>query len=165
MNKKLTIRYIFWALTLGIMAFIFIMSGQTSQESDDTSTSFINSFLTLFMDNFKFLSESEKDVIIEGLQLLVRKLAHFSVYAALGVCSYSAINTYNLISKTKFWLSAGLCLAYAMTDEFHQIFVDGRAGRIYDIAIDFVGSVTGILLVSLIIFIFRKFKSRRMLNA
>lgn len=165
MNRKLIIRYVFWTLTLGVMAFIFIMSGQTSQESHNTSTSFISSFLTLFMDNFEFLNESEKQSIIQSFQFIVRKLAHFSVYAALGVCSYSAINTYNLLNSRKFWLSLVLCFVYSLTDECHQIFVDGRAGRLYDIVIDTLGAVVGILFVTMVIFILKKLKSRRMLNA
>ena len=165
MNKRLVIRYVFWMLTLGIMTFIFIMSNQTRQESGDTSKSLINSFLTLFMDNFKILSENEKETLIQSFQFVVRKGAHFSVYAALGFCSYSAIATYKLLNKTKFFLSLGLCFVYSLTDEFHQIFVDGRAGRLYDIAIDFFGSLTGIFFVIFIIFILKKLRSRRMLNA
>lgn len=165
MNKKLIIRYVFWAFTLAIMVFIFVMSGQTSQESDNTSSSFINSIFTLFMDNFKGLSESEKEVIIQSFQFIVRKLAHFSVYAALGVCSYSAITTYNLVKMKKFFLSLGLCFVYSLTDEFHQIFVEGRAGRLYDVAIDSVGALAGILFVILVLFIYKKITSRRMLYA
>lgn len=165
MNRKIIVRYVFWALTLAIMVFIFIMSNQTSQESGDTSKSLINSFLSLFMDNFKMLSEADKDIVIQSFQFIVRKLAHFSVYAALGVCSYSAINTYNLVKMRKFWLSLGLCFVYSLTDEFHQIFVEGRAGRLYDVAIDSIGALAGILFVVLVIFIYKKITSRRMLYA
>ena len=165
MNKKQIIRYVFWTLTLAIMIFIFIMSNQNRQESGDTSKTFINSFLTLFMDNFKGLSESEKEAIIQSFQFIVRKLAHFSVYAALGFCSYSAITTYNLLNKTKFLLSLGLCVVYSLTDEIHQMFVEGRAGRLYDVAIDFVGALAGILFVILALFIYKKITSRRMLYA
>ncbi|MBQ9978114.1 MAG: VanZ family protein [Clostridia bacterium] len=165
MNKKLIIRYVFWAFTLAIMVFIFVMSGQTSQESDNTSSSFINSIFTLFMDNFKGLSEIEKEAIIQSFQFIVRKLAHFSIYAALGVCSYSAIATYNLVKMKKFFLSLGFCFVYSLTDEFHQIFVEGRAGRLYDVAIDSVGALAGILFVILVLFIYKKITSRRMLYA
>ena len=117
------------------------------------------------MDNFHFLDEVEKESLIQSFQFVVRKGAHFTVYAALGFCSYTAINTYNLKTKTKFLLSIGLCFVYSLTDEIHQLFVDGRAGRLYDIAIDFLGSISGIWVVILIIFIIRKIKSGRMLNA
>ena len=36
---------------------------------------------------------------------------------------------------------------FAVSDEFHQLFVPGRSGNIKDVFIDTAGSVSGILLV------------------
>ena len=165
MNRKLIVRYIFWALTLGVMIFIFIMSGQPRQVSGETSKTVIKSILNIFMDDFKGLSDREKDVIIQSYQFIVRKLAHFSVYAALGVFSYSAISTYSFEKKKKIFLSLGFCFFYSLTDELHQLFSDGRAARLYDVAIDSIGALSGILFVVIVIFIYKKITSRRMLYA
>lgn len=48
-------------------------------------------------------------------------------------------------------ISILLTICYASTDEFHQLFVSGRAGRITDILIDGVGATIGIMLVYFII--------------
>lgn len=57
-------------------------------------------------------------------------------------------------------LASGL---YAMSDEFHQLFVAGRAGRWMDVGIDTFGAITGILLIAIIIkiFLFVKNKSNK----
>ena len=47
----------------------------------------------------------------------------------------------------------GISTAYAATDEFHQIFVPGRAGMLTDVMIDSSGALAGILLAALVGFI------------
>ena len=47
----------------------------------------------------------------------------------------------------------GISTAYAATDEFHQIFVPGRAGMVTDVMIDSSGALAGILLAALAGFI------------
>ncbi len=36
------------------------------------------------------------------------------------------------------------CLIYAIGDEFHQLFVDGRGGQTRDVLIDFAGALSGL---------------------
>lgn len=43
-------------------------------------------------------------------------------------------------------LSWAFCILYAASDEFHQLFVPGRAGLITDVCIDSAGALLGILL-------------------
>ena len=45
-------------------------------------------------------------------------------------------------------IAAGILvsLLYALSDEFHQVFVPGRSGSLWDAGIDFVGSVLGTFL-------------------
>ena len=40
-----------------------------------------------------------------------------------------------------------LTIAYASSDEVHQLFVDGRSGMASDVVIDSIGTAVGILLV------------------
>jgi VanZ family protein len=52
----------------------------------------------------------------------------------------------------KYCVSAvALAFLYAMTDEFHQLFVAGRAGRFIDVCIDTAGAVIGVLILAIII--------------
>lgn len=40
-----------------------------------------------------------------------------------------------------------ICAVYAATDEFHQLFVDGRGFQFSDIFLDFCGALLGVLVV------------------
>lgn len=47
-------------------------------------------------------------------------------------------------------------LLYAMSDEFHQLFVDGRSARVFDIMVDFFGGTIGILLFKIVSYVKEK---------
>jgi VanZ family protein len=68
--------------------------------------------------------------------LLLRKLAHVTEYAVLGALLVRAIGR----SGPALLLGT----LYAVSDELHQSFVPGRAGRPLDVAIDMVGLACGI---------------------
>jgi VanZ family protein len=72
--------------------------------------------------------------------LVLRKLAHLSEYAFLGMLLARAVR--------RLALAVGLAAAYAVTDEIHQTFVQGRHGAPLDVAIDTVGALVGVLVWS-----------------
>ena len=47
------------------------------------------------------------------------------------------------------WISMIGSTCFAMSDEFHQLFVDGRAGRWMDVGIDTAGAIVGVCLVGI----------------
>ena len=55
------------------------------------------------------------------------------------------------------------CLIYACSDEFHQFFVAGRAGRLTDILIDTTGSILGVLTYYLVYNKYNKIKVEKTL--
>jgi VanZ family protein len=67
---------------------------------------------------------------------VLRKLAHMTEYAILAVLLVRATGSYA-------WAFA-LAVAYAATDEVHQLFVRGRHGSPVDVAIDAVGALVGL---------------------
>lgn len=69
---------------------------------------------------------------IEGWDFLLRKLAHMTVFGALFLAF-----VYGLRGRPA--LAAALALLYAMSDEWHQTFVEGRHGSPVDVLIDGVG--------------------------
>jgi VanZ family protein len=71
---------------------------------------------------------------------LLRKCAHMTEYAILAALLVRAIGSYA-------WAFA-LAVAYAATDEVHQLFVRGRHGSPVDVAIDAVGALIGLAVVS-----------------
>jgi VanZ family protein len=70
--------------------------------------------------------------------LVLRKFAHLVEFAILGALLARAVD------RVSFAIALGS--AYAATDELHQVFVPGRAGTIYDWALDTVGVAVGVLL-------------------
>ena len=70
---------------------------------------------------------------------IVRKMAHFSIYAL----------TKKLILSSSIALL--LSIMYACYDEYRQLSVPGRSGSIKDVFIDSLGALTGITLIFIII--------------
>lgn len=79
---------------------------------------------------------------------LMRKSAHFIAYLILGFLVSHAMK--NEASTATAWKRSGttllLCVVYAISDEFHQVFVPGRGPLLKDVLIDGSGAALGILL-------------------
>jgi VanZ family protein len=69
--------------------------------------------------------------------LVLRKAAHMTEFAILAVLLARAIG-----NQAAAFVAA---VAYAVTDELHQTFVAGRAGKPLDVLIDAVGALLGLL--------------------
>lgn len=105
------------------------------------------SFLVLAIGLFLFV-DFVQDTSIMYAGRLIRKSAHFISYLILGFLVSNAM--LNEASTTSVWKRRGasllLCVAYAISDEFHQIFVPGRGPLLKDVLIDGSGAAIGILL-------------------
>lgn len=134
-------------LTLAIMILIFCLSSQNAQASSKTSGGLIEKVLNVVYPNFENLQTEEKENIISNFQYIVRKTAHFSIYFALGICVLMSIITYcNLRLYVRIVLSGIICIIYAASDELHQLYVAGRSCELFDVFIDAIGSILGILI-------------------
>ncbi|MFR5874965.1 MAG: VanZ family protein [Eubacterium sp.] len=125
-NKNLKI--IFWALTIICMALIFYFSSRTAEESSNQSGAVLEFLINILGDN------SVTDFI-------VRKSAHCLEYT--GLCLLFNCAFYFTRNKKSIILSIICTSAYAVTDEIHQLFVDGRSCEVRDWAIDTGGAVLG----------------------
>jgi VanZ family protein len=67
---------------------------------------------------------------------VLRKLAHLTEYAILAVLLLRATGSYAV--------AFALAIAYATSDEVHQLFVRGRHGSPVDVGIDAVGALVGL---------------------
>jgi hypothetical protein len=92
------------------------------------------------------------DLSPQGFRLahsVVRKTAHFTEYAFLGVLLCRALTapgariTGGVLART-----ITLCGAYASIDEIHQTFETSRTGSALDVLIDVIGATTGSLAVT-----------------
>lgn len=149
MNKKY-IKIIFGILVFIWMAIVFSFSNQPADTSTNTSGNTIRAIINIF-PNIRNLEETEKEEIVDNLQPIIRKLAHFSIYTLGGILIYIFINTYDIKDKRKVIYSFIIGGVYAITDELHQLFIPGRSCEFRDICIDSSGVLLGILVTVSII--------------
>ncbi len=69
---------------------------------------------------------------------ILRKIAHIGEFAILAFLFYRAFKNHKIFSNPIFW-SAIFSILYAVSDEVHQLFVLGRAGKAEDLIIDGIG--------------------------
>jgi VanZ family protein len=127
-----------WVLAFLWMTMIFLLSAQSGNESANLSTSLFKPLYDLLIPFG--LSE-------DVLSLIIRKTAHFISYLILGILVYRAMDTYDIETSQKMYLSLLLCFGYAISDEIHQLFVPGRSGTMIDVLIDGLGSATSIIFI------------------
>ena len=90
----------------------------------------------------------------ELVHFLVRKTAHLTEYAILGLLLLRALRMSIAAQATTRSLQllgiALLCSAvYASMDEFHQSFVAGRTACVQDVLIDTTGALIGLVIATL----------------
>lgn len=149
-----------WGLVAACMVVIFLFSAQTSGESVSTSNSVIETLATLLNPDFAQLDAEEQNNIYALYSNAVRKLAHFTIYALLGFLVSLALCNYPLRYQKIFLYSLGICAAYAITDEIHQIFVPGRGPGVLDVLIDSAGACCGSLIIICIVYMIKKLRGR-----
>lgn len=144
--KKIIIRVI--SMTILIMTFfiIFGFSSQNGEESKGTSWKIAEKIIDI-QPRYKNITQEEKAILIEKYQTPIRKGAHFSIYAVVGLSLASFLCTYEIKNKKRFLVAIIIGFIYATSDEIHQLFVDGRSGQITDVMIDTIGVVCGAIVV------------------
>ena len=130
-------RYV--SLSLTILCIIFIYCNSLfNAEISSTHSGYVLKFIQKILE----AAGLPPALITEHV---VRKLAHFCEYALLGLLGtvtaqfwYGGLKSH--IFKILFW---GLFIP--VTDEFLQLFVEGRAGLVQDIVLDFSGFIFGMM--------------------
>lgn len=144
------------ALLIFQMLFIFTMSSFGPDSSNAQSNFFVN-LISGLVPNLK-TSTSASAFDLKTLIFFVRKTAHFTEYAILGLLFYLNLKHYSKKqslnhhlgqkqSPKLFALAILFSALYACTDEFHQLFVPGRTGQPFDVLVDTLGATFGCLVV------------------
>ena len=118
------------------MGFIFCMSLNNAEESKALSDSLAQRLINFLGINIP--------------KVILRKGAHFVEFAGLGLCLCNALYASFGHRLTPVFALVGTVI-YAISDEVHQIFSEGRACRITDVLIDSAGALLGIIIVFIII--------------
>lgn len=140
MNKKSFQKFLAWVALLVWMGVIFYFSHQSGDASMQLSDGILDSFKSLFQNFLDY----------HTLSYIVRKIAHFTEYFILGLLIYHLVKQYRVISKTEIIWMILFCVIYAMSDEFHQVFIGGRSPKVFDVIIDSLGSSLSILILQLL---------------
>jgi VanZ family protein len=122
-----------WGLTALWMIVIFVLSAQTG--SGQHSAWVLSTFLALLG------LPIPPDWLMDGLHTGVRKLAHVLEYAILAL-----LMAWSLLPRAGYLYRAWLfTVAYAVSDELHQLFVPNRAGTLTDVVVDALGATCALL--------------------
>ncbi len=138
-----------WVLVAICMGIIFYLSAQNGEESSDLSGSFVTALLEFFHLNMD--------------EELLRTIAHCLEFTGLSLLIFNAVYSTWEIKLTPVIAFCGT-VAYAITDEIHQIFVPERAFQISDILVDSTGALIGVSASFIILKIILFVKERRNKN-
>lgn len=133
-----------------MMVLIFLFSAKTATESDGTSLPIAKGLLNTYQSLFGKMGKDSYDVSLRVANVLTRKAAHVTEYGILSILVSYYIWVRGHRGKQFFFLTILISVGYAITDEIHQLFVPGRAGRITDVLIDSSGCIMGALFFLLI---------------
>ncbi len=84
-----------------------------------------------------------REVARLGLSLFLLNLGHVPLFAGLAWVTLSAFIG---PARVRVPLAAGICLLFALSDEWHQSFVPGRVAALADVLADAAGIALGIVL-------------------
>ena len=159
-KRRLVISFILLLIWGGV---IFYMSSMESKESNNESKSLTGEIIEKVVDLAnrvglmdRRLSNTELNALINKLNYPIRKLAHITEYFILTVLLLLTFNGFGIRGNKMVLLSLLICFIYAITDEYHQVFVDGRSGQFSDVLVDMIGGVIACCLVFI-----RRFIKRR----
>lgn len=130
-----------WVFLLLWMGLIFYFSSRPAVESKELS----EGILEIFINRLEYIvPDGLGEDLSSNLHFLIRKGAHFFVYFVLGILAVNSLKTSGVEARNRIVFALIFCILYAISDEFHQTFVDGRSGEVRDVLIDSFGSIGGI---------------------
>lgn len=139
-------RYLWLLLAVFWMILIFCFSSQQADDSSQASGALacqviegINAVAGLDW------SEGQRHLYASSIEHPLRKAAHMTEYAVFACILLGNFSQYPLLKNRRYLWSQLGAACYAATDEFHQLFVDGRSGEFKDVAIDSAGAFLGLL--------------------
>ena len=143
-------------ITIIWMAIIFAFSAQPALQSSQISGG-VAYRIAEWQSNLFHLEKTQLELSAQAkaMQLMIRKGAHIGEYALLAflLCLHLSFYTARVFSGLNRFADIRqiilpvvvITAGYAATDEFHQLFVPGRAGKLTDVFIDSLGGSLGII--------------------
>lgn len=141
-NKNKQIKTVKAILIIIWMIVIFNFSNQGGNESSGTSSKVTKIIINIITKD----KEEPNKQTMEQIEKIVRKGAHYTIYTIGGFLIMNYTYSMEKTKKQKVLESLLFGAFYASTDELHQYFVPGRSARLFDVGIDTLGVLTGILI-------------------
>lgn len=146
------------ALLVAWCAVIAWFSAGTGDESQSLSDGVIARVVAFLQPGFASLTEAQQAQTISAWSFPVRKLAHFSEYFVLSGLAVHALwrarsafpRLGGLRTARICVIAVAFCALYACGDEFHQLFVSGRAARLFDVGVDTAGAAAAAAVFALV---------------
>ena len=155
----ITRRWIYGILSLAMMLIIFFFSEMPAKQSDELSGQVAEVVAETVYPDYEQLPAQQKTGAYRLVHHVLRKSAHFSEYALLGILLYRFFCTFSFrFPSLATLVTAGI---YALSDEWHQGFVEGRGPAITDVLIDTSGAAFGIVLSVILLTLFRAYMNKR----
>lgn len=147
MKKKMATTVPAAVLLLALYILIFGFSAQDGEQSGSLSR-MVSEKCVEFFNNISGgnWTEAFRESLAEYFEHPIRKLAHFSEYACMGILLYILWSQWLMRGKRLYLLIVLWVFCSAGLDEFHQLFVPGRYGSFADVLLDTCGGAFGMLL-------------------
>lgn len=155
--KNHIIRIILLILLIGTFFVIFDFSSQDGKESSGIS----RKITEIITDKILRLSDDNKMQIVDRMESVIRKIAHFSIYTIVGALLMGFVSTYKIDEMKRIYISIVIGIIYATSDEIHQAFIPDRAAKLTDVMLDTMGVALGICLILLLLKIVIKKKYKK----
>lgn len=160
-TRSIVPKIVLWLAVILLSCRIFAFSADTGEESKGISRKITNVVVSVVKKATPPAEQSPswEQQLFHLCHKIVRKTAHFMIYALLATFTLLLARSYRLTMKLSCVISAAYCLLFAASDEIHQLFVDGRSGQITDVFLDFSGALVGIGFVCLIRYWYMRHKN------
>ena len=158
-RKTVLLRIVLGSLVVLWCALIFAMSNETAIESSGRSTGLVRRFIGTFVSLFG--GDPEDASLIDLLEYYVRKAAHMFIFFVLSTLVFSFLSTCSMRLRSRSVCTLAFCLLYCLSDEIHQLFVDGRSGNLFDVCVDMGGVTVGLACSIVVVFIIRRIKKQK----
>lgn len=143
------IKFFSWITVILWMLLIYYLSQQPVATSNDLSSSITKRII----ETVEIVAPQD-NMSVDSIHHNIRKNAHFFIYFFLGIFVFTALKKRVMKGYRKERIALYICIAYAISDEVHQLFVSGRGAQVKDqvkdVLIDSAGAAMGILFASLI---------------
>lgn len=130
-----------------MLCVIFMFSGQKGKESSSVSQGVSLKIVRIGNELLGSpFSEAQERKAADGIEAVVRKVAHITEYFLLAAFFMLPLCVYGMKGKKLITAVLVLCLISASGDEIHQYFVAGRNASVWDVGIDEIGAGAACLL-------------------